>query len=92
MARRSYLFLLVPLLLISCRSNDFQKNPVDKMIRDMTDVPVYSIILYDMNQEGTFFPEYQHQYRILKGPEGEVPEEEITDWVPGERRVLQPQH
>ena len=79
---RSFYVLSIVLLLSACRSNDFQKSPVDNMIRDMTNTPVYSIILYDMNQEGTFFPEYQHQYRILKGKEGEVPEEEITDWVP----------
>ena len=80
---RSYYFLWLALLLLtSCRSSNFEKSPVDVMIRDMTNEPVYSIILYDMNEEGTFFKDYYHKYRILKGKEGEVPEEEITDWMP----------
>jgi hypothetical protein len=72
---------LLLLLLGACTGNDFQKNPVDQMIRDMTETPIYSIILYDMNVEGTFFKEYQHQYRILKQASAEAePEEEITEW------------
>ncbi|WP_277480256.1 hypothetical protein [Catalinimonas alkaloidigena] len=69
------------LLLSACSNNDFQKNPVDQMIKEMTDTPIYSIMLYDMDVEGTFFKDYQHQYRILKqsSPEAE-PEEQITDW------------
>lgn len=81
--RSTYLFCVLPLLLISCRSNDFEKSPVDELIRDMTDTPVYSIILYDMNEEGSFFKDYQHQYRIIKeSKEGATPEEEITEWMP----------
>ncbi len=69
------------LLLSACSGNSFQKNPVDQLVKDMTNTPVYSIMLYDMEEEGTFFKEYQHQYRILKQStaEGE-PEEVITDW------------
>lgn len=75
------LILLFLFLLCSCKSNDFQKNPVDVMIRDMTDVPIYAIMLHDMDVEGTFFKEYKHQYRILKqDKEGEKPEEVVTDW------------
>lgn len=67
----------------SCASNDFEKNPVDVLMRDMTNTPIYSILLYDMNVEGTFFKEYQHQYRILKQDSvGDQPEEIITDWYP----------
>ena len=78
-----YSLLLIPLLFLSCRSNDFEKSPVDELIRDMTDTPVYSIILYDMNEEGSFFKDYQHQYRIIKeSKEGATPEEVITDWMP----------
>lgn len=67
--------------LVACRSNSFEKSPVDEMIRNMTNDPAYSIILYDMDQQGTFFPEYRHQYRILKeSPQDSVPEEEITEW------------
>ncbi len=83
MMRPSYLLYFIPLLLISCRSNDFEKSPVDELVRDMTDTPVYSIILYDMDEEGSFFKDYKHQYRIIKeSKEGATPEEEITDWMP----------
>jgi hypothetical protein len=73
--------LCLLLLLTSCGGNDFQKTPVDQLITEMRDVPMYSIMLYDMDVEGTFFKEYQHKYRILKqsSPE-EKPEEIITPW------------
>lgn len=72
---------LIFLSLISCGGKDFQKNPVDNLVRDMTDVYTYSIILYDMNVDGTFFKEYQHQYRIIKQASADAePTEQITDW------------
>lgn len=76
-----YVIVVSTLILTSCGGNDFEKNPVDLMIRDMTNTPVYSIMLYDMREEGTFFKEYEHQYRIIKQdtPDAE-PEEEITGW------------
>ena len=77
-----YIIVLFSILaLVACRSNNFEKSPVDEMIRNMTNDPAYSIILYDMDQQGTFFPEYRHQYRILKeSPQDSVPKEEITEW------------
>jgi hypothetical protein len=68
-------------LLVSCGGSDFQKNPVDNLIRDMTNAHTFSVILYDMNVDGTFFKDYQHQYRIIKQSSEEAePTEEITDW------------
>lgn len=70
------------LLLTSCGGSDFQKNPVDNLIKDMTDAETFSIILYDMNVEGTFFKDYQHQYRIIRQSSAEAePTEEITEWT-----------
>lgn len=75
------IILLFLLILTSCGGNDFEKNPVDVMIRDMTEVPVYSIMLYDMQEEGTFFKDYQHQYRIIRQESMDAePKEEITAW------------
>lgn len=83
MKQYKYIVWCSILFLWSCSSNNFEKNPVDILMRDMTNVPVYSIMLYDMNEEGTFFKEYQHQYRILKeDTAGGKPEEIITDWYP----------
>lgn len=73
--------VVILLLMAGCGGSDFQKNPVDTMIRDMTNAHTFSIILYDMNVEGTFFKDFQHQYRIIKQEsEDATPTEEITDW------------
>ena len=83
MIRPYFYILITSLLLVSCRSTSFEKSPVDELVRDMTNTPVYSIILYDMNEEGTLFKEYQHQYRIVKeDTAGGTPEEVVTDWYP----------
>ncbi len=75
-------FTVIAFLLASCGGSDFQKNPVDNLIKEMTDTNIFSIILYDMNVEGTFFKDYQHQYRIIKQSSAEAePTEVITDWT-----------
>lgn len=58
------------------------KTPVDNIIKKMDDenVSTFSIVLYDMNTEGTFFKDYLHKYKIIKeNKEGEV-DENLTDW------------
>ena len=67
-------------ILTACGGKKFSKSPVDEMIRDMTNVPVYSVILYDMDAEGIVFTTYKHQYRIIKEEQEGKPEEEITGW------------
>ncbi|MGK7395196.1 MAG: hypothetical protein ACNS62_11530 [Candidatus Cyclobacteriaceae bacterium M3_2C_046] len=77
---KKFALLLIPVFLLSaCGGADFKKTPVDNFIRDMDNVDSYSILLYDMNVEGTFFKDYMHQYRIVKTQNGEV-EEETTRW------------
>jgi len=74
-------FLFMLFLLSSCGSSNYEKNPVDIFIRDMTDLHTYTIMLYDMREEGTFFKNYEHQYRIIKQATAEAkPEETITPW------------
>lgn len=72
--KNSYRFLILgtlALLMQACSPGGpvFQKNPVDDLIKDMTSIPDYSIILYDMNYDEAS-EQYQHQYRILKEPQG----------------------
>ncbi|MDN5200120.1 hypothetical protein QQ008_02075 [Fulvivirgaceae bacterium BMA10] len=68
------------LILASCGGGrEFVKNPVDNLIRDMSDEPLFSIILYDMDADGSFFKTYKHQYKVIKDNNG-TPSEEITDW------------
>lgn len=80
MIRIYSLLVLLALTLTSC-GEDFQKSPIDNLIRDMSDVPAYSVILHDMNVEGTFFKDYFHQYEIVKITPGNEPEKNLTGWV-----------
>jgi hypothetical protein len=86
--RQIVLFIVFIILIYACSrtcESDYsvpEKSPVDEMIKEMTYVPTYSIILYDMNTEGSFYKEYYHQYRVIKENENEEVSEEITDWQP----------
>ena len=82
-------FLMI--LMNSCGGEkEFKKSPVDRFIRDMTNVPMFTIMLYDMNVEGTFFKDYQHKYRIISHESPDArPEEKITDWYEVDREFFQ---
>lgn len=80
MIQKIIVFTFLAFVLASCGSG-FEKSPLDNLIRDMSDVPAYSIILHDMNVEGTVFDDYYHQYEIIKIREGVEPEREVTDWI-----------
>lgn len=72
-------FLLL-IFAISCTGRqEFKKSPVDVLIRDMDSKNSFSIILYDMDVNGSFLKTYQHQYKIIT-IENEEPKEEITGW------------
>jgi hypothetical protein len=58
--------------LISCGR---RLNPLEKMIRDLSYAPEFSIILEDMKEEGNFFKNYYHRYRIIQGDNVRV-----TEW------------
>lgn len=80
MIRKLFLYTVLALALTSC-GNDFEKSPVDNLIRDLSGTPAYSIILHDMNVEGTVFEDYFHQYEIVKVKEGGEPERIVTEWI-----------
>jgi hypothetical protein len=80
MIRKLAVFTFLALVLTSC-GNSFEKSPLDNLIRDMSDVPAYSIILHDMNVEGTVFEDYFHQYEIIEIKKDGAPEKRLTDWV-----------
>ncbi|TRX50662.1 hypothetical protein FNH22_25410 [Fulvivirga sp. M361] len=77
--KNSLLFILA-LGMMSCGGKKFQKNPVDIITKDIPSDHVFSIILYDMDVEGSFFHKYNHQYRIIEEKTPGKPEERITDW------------
>lgn len=68
------------LMLSACGGKKFEKNPLDMIIRDMPSDRVFSVILHDMDVEGTFFKTFNHQYKIIEEIEAGKPKERITDW------------
>lgn len=50
--------------------------PINKIKRALQKIPTYSVVLEDMNEEGNFFPNYFHKYRVV------TPKETgSTDWL-----------
>jgi hypothetical protein len=80
------LFVVFIILVYACSrtcESDYSepiKSPVDELIKDMAGAASFSIILYDMNTEGSIFKEYYHQYRIIKEENNGEVGEEITEW------------
>lgn len=80
------LFILVYACSRTCNTTEkkkdytYTKSPVDELIKDMTYLSTYSIILYDMNTEGSYFEKYFHQYRIIKEDQAGQLSDTITDW------------
>lgn len=80
---RKVIALIVAITVISACSGggDFVKSPVDNMIRDMDSLQNFTIILFDMNVEGSFSKDYFHKYKIIKEKPDGKPYETFTDWV-----------
>lgn len=77
----SSLFIFYVLIIAGCGSGvDLSKKPVDMIIRDLSDEPNFSIILYDMDTEGTFFKTYLHQYQVITEDLNDSPDQGLTGW------------
>ncbi len=72
-------FFYIVLFIAACSSNDFKKSPVDNLIKEMSTQPKYTILLHDMDVEGTFSKTYKHQYQIITEKDS-TPSAETTDW------------
>lgn len=59
------LFLFAAVVLSSCGSS----SPLDRLQNELKSYPEYSIILQDMRQDGNFFKDYYHKYKIVRGEE-----------------------
>lgn len=78
---KNILIILTGLLMLqSCKSDRYIKNPVDEMIIELTDVKPYSIILYDMDVEGSFSHSYLHKYKVVQEDSNGELSEELTEW------------
>lgn len=78
-------FLMVYACSRGCRNTSYETNytgktPVDELIKEMSDEPTFSIILNDMNTEGTFFKNYLHQYKIITEDKDGEPKSRVTKW------------
>ena len=79
--------VLLPVLggllwLAGCSSED----PLERLRQELDRYPEYSIILEDMDMQGTFFQDYHHRYKIVRGEAQEGSEDlvyrdEIRDWT-----------
>ncbi len=74
--------LLIILVSGACTNNNrsFQKSPVDKIIRDLSNEQSFSVILYDMDYQESG-NQYRHQYQILTDRPDTVLQK-ITQWMP----------
>ncbi|WP_017733091.1 hypothetical protein [Nafulsella turpanensis] len=88
MIRKLFLYTLLAFILSSC-GNGFEESPLDNIVRELSGVPAYSVILYDMNVEGTVFEDYFHQYQIVKLNKNGEAEKTLTDWVQVPERVFE---
>lgn len=80
-ANKNALYTIIFMLFfIQGCGTDYVKSPVDDLITKLEKVPKFTIILNDMDAEGTFFKTYKHQYKILKQYDS-IPKEEITPWT-----------
>ncbi len=57
-------FLLL-LLLFFWVSACTTSSPLEKLKKELSQYPQYSIILEDMKEEGNFFKEYYHKYKVI---------------------------
>ncbi|MFP4348305.1 MAG: hypothetical protein ACOCWY_01070 [Thermodesulfobacteriota bacterium] len=74
-SRRFSLCLLLALLffLVGCGGDSL---PIQNIQATLSDAPSYSIILENMKEEGNFFKDHYHRYRVVQGDDAAV-----TDWL-----------
>ncbi|MTI20162.1 hypothetical protein E1176_03945 [Fulvivirga sp. RKSG066] len=77
-------FAIVAVTLNACGSRSdvprWEKSPIDNIVKSLSDKPDFSIILYDMDAEGSGSSTvYKHQYKIVV-PEGDTVTARETQW------------
>ena len=81
--------LLLLLSLASCGGKKFTKNPVDIIIKDIPTDQVFSVVLNDMDVEGSFFKTYKHEYKVIQEREVGKPEEYSAGWYEVDKRTFE---
>jgi len=75
-------------VITSCGSKNFKKTPLDNYIVENSSEKKFSVILEDMDVEGTFFKTYSHKYKIIKHKQDSIPYEEISEWKEVDERFF----
>ncbi|MEM6456610.1 MAG: hypothetical protein AAF772_16080 [Acidobacteriota bacterium] len=76
---------LVALFVAGCAS--VARDPIPELRRQLKDYDMFSIVLEDMDETGTFVDTYSHQYKLIfanvDAAADAAPElrEEVTDWI-----------
>ncbi len=52
------------------------RNPVEEMQKSLARAPEYTITLEDMQEKGSFFPDYYHKYKVVQGGR-----QRVTGWI-----------
>lgn len=85
---KSLILLLTFGALVGCGGKEFKKNPVDVIVKDLPSNKVFSIILNDMDVQGTFFKKYKHQYKIIEEGRDSIPKESVLGWYDVDERFF----
>lgn len=81
--------LMLVMSLVGCGGKKFTKNPVDVIIKDIPTDQVFSVILNDMDVEGSFFSTYKHEYKVIQEREVGKPEEYSSGWYEVDKRTFE---
>ncbi|UTW61076.1 hypothetical protein KFE98_13755 [bacterium SCSIO 12741] len=76
--------LMALLVVVAACGNQkkFEKSPIDIMVKKLTDdkVKPFTILLYDMEEKGSFSKSYHHQYKIITHLPDSTAREDTTQW------------
>jgi hypothetical protein len=65
-------FILLNFLPFGCNRVEITEDPVSELIGVESMEPMFTLLLFDMKEEGVFSKTYKHRYRVLKEKEGKV--------------------
>ena len=87
MKKTSLIVSFLLFFVVSCAP----QTPLDQIKRTYDKYPEYSIILEDMQQDGNFFKDYYHKYKIVYGEKAGSGDtlrfqDEVTDWLQVEKK------
>ncbi len=80
---KKLLILSLALVFLQGCGKEYTKTPVDEQITKLNaeKVPMFSIILNDMDVDGIFFKDYKHKYQIIRQYDSVKIKEQVTDWI-----------